>query len=586
MMAHRLSGFLVVGICLGFAACGGDSITIPPTTGTLEITTATTGSEPDPDGYTLQVDTQQPQVIGSAATVRIDQLAPGPHSVLLSGLAANCTVSDNPRTVNIVVGETSSALFELSCGATRGALEVTAQTNGPVPDADGYAVSFDGIETGPIGTNAAVTLNNLSPGSHVVGLSGISGNCHMEGDNLRAVIITAGETSTVTFTVTCVEPPPNVGVLRVTTTTAGQDQDADGYELRVDGGQSQPIGVNAATSLDNIAAGTHTVVLSNVAANCSVAGGSSKDVSITPGATTTVAFSVACAALPPINGTIRVTTTTSGPDQDSNGYAFTVDGGPSQAIGVNAAVSLANVAPGSHAVELTGVAGNCSVADGTTRNISVTAGAISEVSFAITCTAVPSASRSDVSVDPDNFVAGTGSSTITVTIKDARGNRMSGVTVTPTSDGTGNEFTPTSTETDANGVATFEFRSTDAGDKTITVVAGGVTLEDERVITVVQATSTTEIISHELNPSTAGDPIHVTFTVTGGNGGTPTGTVTIYSLQEQEAGCTVEVAEGSCDVTLSVLGHHTLGARYSGDSQFEDSFDEVDHEVVAALQTN
>jgi hypothetical protein len=77
----------------------------------------------------------------------------------------------------------------------------------------------------------------------------------------------------------------------------------------------------------------------------------------------------------------------------------------------------------------------------------------------------------------------------------------------------------------------------------------------------------------------------VEFTVTGEGGGTPTGQVTVFSLQE-EGGCTVPVSQGSCDITLSVGGTHRLGATYVGDSQFEESVAEVDHVVLPAPPTN
>jgi hypothetical protein len=663
--SSRLLGQFLAGLSLGLVACGGDSLTIPPTSGTLEITTATSGSEPDADGYTLQVDTRQPQSIGAAETVQIPDLSPGAHNVLLSGLASNCSVEGtNPRTVTIAVGETTSEQFQLSCGATTGSLEVIAQTTGESQDADGYAINLDGSDRGPLGVNSSVTLTNLVPGSHVVGLASVAANCQVSGETLRAVTITSGATATITFAVGCVAPPPIVGVLRITTSTTGQDQDANGYTFTVDGGQSQPIGLNGATSLDQTAAGSHIVALSDVAGNCSVADGATKTATVTSGATTTLAFSitcapippsvgairvtttttgddrddgytltldgggnqaigangaatlsnlvpgqhsvalsdvaancavsgeasrtvtvsaggtinvdfsVACTALPPTVGTIRVTTATSGEDQD-DGYTFKVDNGPNHAIGANEAVAVGNIPAGSHSVQLTGVAGNCAV-DDDSKDVTVTAGATADVSFSITCTAIPpSASRSTVSVSRDNIDVITGTTTITVTVRDANGSVLPGVLVTPTASGTGNTFTPTSATTGQNGVASFTFSSTVAENKTITVTAGTVTLDDKPVVSVLRLTSTISITSDEPDPSTSGASIHVTFEVHVG-GGTPTGTVDIFSLEEPGAGCTitdqqVDLTQGSCDFTLTAVGTHRLEAIYSGDTQFEES---------------
>jgi Big-like domain-containing protein len=659
-MANRLPGFLVVGLSLGFAACGGESLTIPPSTGNLQITTTTVGSDVDPDGYTLQVDALQPQTIGATATVSVEQLTPGAHNVVLTGLAGNCSVAgDNPRSVTIAVGQTTTAAFDVNCGGTTGSLEITAQTNGPSPDADGYAVSLDGTDRGSIGANAVLTLSNLPPGSHVVGLTGVAANCQVDGDNLRVVTIVAQATATLTFAVTCVQPPPVVGVLRITTTTTGPGQDENGYQFAVDGAEPQVIGVNATTDLANTAVGLHSVVLSNVASNCTVddasksatvlsgvtvtvafnitcgattgsirvattttgenlddgyqfaidggapqsivangdqtvggmAAGShtvvlsgvatncsvdaaSKSATVTSGATATVAFNITCGTT---TGSIRVATSTTGENLD-DGYQFAIDGGSPQAIVANGDQTVGGFAPGSHTVVLSGIAGNCN--GDASKNVSVTAGETSDVNFSITCTSTtPSASKSEISANPKDIDAGTESSTIRVTVKNDGGKVLGGVNVTPNSSGSGNTFTPTSATTGTDGVATFAFSSTVAEDKTITASAGGVPLTHTETVTVSARPTTAEITSVAPEPSTAPESIHVTFTVTPQGGGSPTGTVTVFS-QEEAAGCTVPVSQGSCDFALTVVGTHHLVAAYSGDSQFlDDSSDPVDHVV-------
>jgi hypothetical protein len=198
----------------------------------------------------------------------------------------------------------------------------------------------------------------------------------------------------------------------------------------------------------------------------------------------------------------------------------------------------------------------------------------------------PSASRSRVSVDDESIPVGT-TATITVRVRDASGNAVGGVSVSVSSSGTGNEITPASATSGDDGVATFSFRSTVAENKTITVVAGGVTLGEKPVITVFKLGTTTEITDVDPEPSTAGQEITVTFRVTEEGSGTPTGTVTIFSLQEA-GGCTVPVSQGSCVFALNQAGTHRLGATYSGDSQFEDSSDPDgrEHVVLPGTSTN
>jgi hypothetical protein len=591
-MHNRLSGFLLVGLAAGFAGCGGDSLTLPPTTGELEITTTTGGTEPDADGYTVQIDARQPQAIGAAATIRVSDLEPGTHNVLLTGMAANCSIAgENPRTLTITAGETTTAAFELTCGGTTGALEITVQTSGDSPDADGYAISLDGTDRGPIAANAVVTLGSLAPGSHVVGLTGLSANCTVDGDNLRAATVTPGSSTPVTFAVTCVAPPPSSGVLRVTTTTTGDDPDNDGYLFAVDGGEGQPIGTNTATNVDNTAAGTHTVVLSSIAGNCTVSGGPSKQVTVPAGGTGTVAFAITCGALPPTTGSIRITTSTSGSDVDINGYQFTIDGGSPQAIQVSETQTVANIPAGAHTVVISGLADNCDLSGNPSRNVSLAAGETEDVDYSITCTSTapppPSASESRIVADPKNIATG-GTSTITVTVRDADRDRLQGVTVSLSSTGTDNTITPASATTDEDGVATFTFSSTAGGDKTITATANGVTLNDTEVIVVSRRSSSIQITGDANDPSGPGETITVTFSVAFDGGGIPTGTVDIFSLEEALVGCTVDVSAGSCTFALNTPGLHHLQASYSGDNQFVDSSDPdgEEHNVSSPVGIN
>jgi hypothetical protein len=82
----------LLALALSALACSGDSLTTPGTA-TLQITTLTTGPEPDPDGYTVQVDARAAQAIGTAASIQITDVSTGNHTVQLAGVAPNCSVS-------------------------------------------------------------------------------------------------------------------------------------------------------------------------------------------------------------------------------------------------------------------------------------------------------------------------------------------------------------------------------------------------------------------------------------------------------------------------------------------------------------
>jgi hypothetical protein len=110
---------------------------------------------------------------------------------------------------------------------------------------------------------------------------------------------------------------------------------------------------------------------------------------------------VSCAdnLAPPPTGSIAITTVTGGPDPDADGYGVTIDEGSPAAIGTNATLGRDNLSPGSHTVELTGIAGNCTVAGDDPRTVTVPTGGTSPVQFTITCVVLPETFTTTTSQD-------------------------------------------------------------------------------------------------------------------------------------------------------------------------------------------
>lgn len=380
-MRAQLPFSFLLGIAL---ACSGESAT-GPGTGTIEVTTTTVGVEPDPDGYMVQVDAGEPHAIGAGATTQVTDVAVGDHAVLLIGLASNCTVEgENPSSVTMDAGQTAAVSFTVGCAPTTGGVQVTAATTGPAPDADGYTLTADGSEKGTLGANAALPIDGLSPGEHAIGLGGVAANCQVQGDNPRTVNVAAGASLQLAFAVACSTPSPGAGTLQIQTTTTGPDPDPNGYTFAVDAGASQPIAVSGSNSLSNVAAGSHSVQLSNLAPNCAVEGQNPRPVTLDGGTTASVNFSVTCAAT---SGTIRVSVNTTGGPTDPDGYGVKVDNESRRTVGTTGSTSIAAPA-GNRTVELTGVAPNCQVAEGRSRPVTVEIGAVQQVSFAVACMAV------------------------------------------------------------------------------------------------------------------------------------------------------------------------------------------------------
>ena len=386
-MRYRHAGWtggLLMLVGAGVAGCGGGDLTTPVTGGALEITTTTTGTEMDPDGYTVQVDGQDAGTVGVAATVQRADLTAGDHTVQLAGLAANCAVTgENPRTVSVTAGQSMKVAFAVTCGSTSGGLQVSASTTGPSPDADGYSITVDGTAGGTVAASATVSLSGVTAGPHEIGLSGVAGNCTVSGTNPQTITVAAGASTTVAFAVTCTAASANAGTLRITTATTGSDMDANGYRMVVDGGAAQPIGVNAVTTVANVAAANHSVRLTGLAANCTVQGANPRSVNLTAGATADVSFAVSCSAT---TGSVEIHTATTGSNPDPDGYAVSVDGGPAQPIGVNATLPIAGVPAGVHQIALTGMAANCAVQGANPQQVTVSVGGSVTATFTAQCT--------------------------------------------------------------------------------------------------------------------------------------------------------------------------------------------------------
>jgi len=91
---------------------------------------------------------------------------------------------------------------------------------------------------------------------------------------------------------------PTTGAIGVTSVTTGDNLDADGYAVTLDGNIAGNIGINDQLVIPDQTAGAFQVGLTNVAANCTVAGDNPRTVNVTAGLTETTQFDVACTGAP------------------------------------------------------------------------------------------------------------------------------------------------------------------------------------------------------------------------------------------------------------------------------------------------
>ncbi|HET7248685.1 MAG TPA: Ig-like domain-containing protein [Gemmatimonadales bacterium] len=287
-----------------------------------------------------------------------------------------------------------------------------------------------------------------------------------------AAITASTGTSVDTFTITARDDQGNVipGVPVVLTAT----------------GSANVLGQPALTDANGIAKGTLTSTMAETKLVSATISGTGIDrvdtVTVNPGAPAGLAFVVQ-----PSNAIAGVVMAPTVQVEVRDGFANRIPGA------TNPVTLALNLSPGSLTgngpiTPVNGVASFPALTVGTAATgytLAATAGGLTGVVSATfnVAAGVVSASQSTVSVSPAALVAGGGSSTITVTVKDANGTALPGVTVTLAASGS-NTIAQPATLTDASGVTTGSLSSTAAGVKTITATASGVVINSKPTITV------------------------------------------------------------------------------------------------------
>jgi len=309
--------------------------------GSLVVSTSTLGSSL-PSGYTATVDGTTSQPIGINSSVTFTGLTATGHTVTLSGVPTNCTVSGGTsQTVTVPAGGTATAAFSVSCTATSG-VEVsgTGQIGPGSPTAGSNLQTFTFDVTSDLSGTLTYTDYSISaslqvgptfPGTGISAFRTSSSACSdpTKGAEFDGTGQVVGETELLNFTVAvCDNGPagsgldffsfsapsisysksgtltggdivksttgsPATGQLTVTTTTTGTSLPS-GYTVTVDGTTSRPVGINSSVTFTNLAATSHTVALSGVPTNCWVSGGTSRTVTVPSGGTATVSYYVTC----------------------------------------------------------------------------------------------------------------------------------------------------------------------------------------------------------------------------------------------------------------------------------------------------
>lgn len=164
---------LGVGVVVSFRTVANDPLPLPPRVYHLTVTTLTSGTDPDPDGYLIKLQgnliatTSLASPNGSVTFIvtEVNQFHPHDYYLSIEGLAPNC-VADQPFRERMVESSDITETFAVTCAPVRQLVAVIGQG----PGAEIYLINSNG--TGAIALTSNTVLDDdpvWSPdGSHIL----------------------------------------------------------------------------------------------------------------------------------------------------------------------------------------------------------------------------------------------------------------------------------------------------------------------------------------------------------------------------------------------------------------------------------
>jgi Tol biopolymer transport system component len=212
----------LAGVLAMSTACSDATPPESPRTGSIRVTSLTTGQDLDADGYLVTVDNGLEVSLLPNGSAEFRDVTAGTHDVRLLGVDANCTAGGGEtQRVGVTAAQVSTVAFSITC-ITKvpspipdiGTLEVSSSTSGYELDRDGYRIELS-TATGPFNSvfvplNGVVRVNLPAGIDYSLSLDGVAANCHADasGPNGR-VKLERGETSTLTYAFVCDPPFPD-----------------------------------------------------------------------------------------------------------------------------------------------------------------------------------------------------------------------------------------------------------------------------------------------------------------------------------------------------------------------------------------
>lgn len=192
---------LIVAGCAAalFAAACSEGPT-DPQPGSLRVSIVTVGGDLDQDGYVLTVGQEPPIATASDATLVLENITAGTHSLALAGVAGNCIVAEGtPNAIAIPPGGMAEVKLTVTCETT--GIQIITRTTGADQTLHRYLVK-NGERSGSVGPNGTVLVSRLTPGTHTVSLT-VDDNCIVTSGAQVSVNVLNRTVSPVTFDITC-----------------------------------------------------------------------------------------------------------------------------------------------------------------------------------------------------------------------------------------------------------------------------------------------------------------------------------------------------------------------------------------------
>jgi WD40 repeat protein len=186
------------------------SVSCSPKVGRVRVSVATTGSDPDPDGYFVAIEGRVGSVVPANGSQDFNGVHEGTAVIELREVAGNCRVDGaNPRTVTVAFGGTAEVAFTIQCVAA-GKLQVNTATSGTFSDPNGYDLEIRLLSGGSpshqaLPTSGLVTVAGLL-GNYVLTVLDIAPNCDVTTPNPRQVTVSAGSPTPVSLDIVCETP--------------------------------------------------------------------------------------------------------------------------------------------------------------------------------------------------------------------------------------------------------------------------------------------------------------------------------------------------------------------------------------------